>query len=102
MMGVFRLDHLAGRCACAPQKEVALAPRTSATFAKRQKERTRQEKQLAKQQRKLQRRQQKRETPAGSESDEFGSNTEIGSQSEPLPDSTMATAEAAPTERESQ
>ena len=86
----------------AAQKEVALSPRTSATFAKRQKERARQEKQQAKQQRKLQRRQQKREASPDSESDEFGSNTEIASHSEPLSDSTIAAGEAAPTERESQ
>ncbi|HVH87664.1 MAG TPA: RNA-binding protein [Terriglobales bacterium] len=75
-----------------------MAPRTTATFAKRQKECTRQEKQQAKQQSELQRGQERRETPPGSESDEFGSNTEIASQSELLFDSTKATAEAAPTE----
>jgi hypothetical protein len=79
-----------------------LAPRTSATFAKRQKERARQEKQQAKMERKLQRKLEKRESPPGSESGEFGSNTEIASHSEPLSDTTMAAAETAPTERELQ
>lgn len=78
-----------------------MAPRTSTTFAKRQKERARQEKQQAKQQRKLQRRLEKRESPPGSESGEFGSNTEIVSHSEPL-DSTMAATDTAPSEREHQ
>jgi hypothetical protein len=78
-----------------------LAQRSSATFAKRQKERARQEKQQAKQQRKLQRKMEKRESPPGSESGEFGSNAEVPSHSEPLSHSTMA-AEAAATERESQ
>lgn len=77
-----------------------MAARTSATFAKRQKERARQEKQQEKQQRKLQRRLEKRESPPGSESGELGSNTETASHSEPLPDTTPAAAEAAPTERE--
>lgn len=68
-----------------------MAPRTSATFAKRQKERARQEKQEAKQQRKLQRRLEKREAPSASESGEPGSGAEIASHFEPLSDDTMAT-----------
>jgi hypothetical protein len=79
-----------------------LAPRSSATFAKRQKERARQEKQQAKQQRKLQRKLEKRESPPGSESGEFGSNPEIASESEPLSDTTMAATETAQPKRELQ
>jgi hypothetical protein len=79
-----------------------LAQRTSATFAKRQKERARQEKQQAKQQRKLQRRLEKRESSPGSESRELGSNTEVVSHPEPLSYTTMAAAESALTEREIQ
>jgi hypothetical protein len=79
-----------------------LAPRSSATFAKQQKERARQEKQQAKQQRKLQRKLEKRESPPDSESGEFGSNTEVSSHSEPLSDTRMAAPETAATERESQ
>lgn len=48
-----------------------MPPRTSATFAKRQKEHARQEKQQAKQQRKMQRRLEKREPPPDIESGEF-------------------------------
>jgi hypothetical protein len=77
-----------------------LAPRSSATFAKRQKERARQEKKQAKQQRKLERRLEKRESQPVSESGEFDSNTEAPSHSEPLSDAVMAVAESAPTERE--
>lgn len=77
-----------------------MSPRTSPTFAKRQKERARQEKQQAKQQRKLQRKLEKRESSPGSESGGFGSNTDIASHSEPLSDTTMAAAETASTERE--
>lgn len=77
-----------------------MAPRTSATFAKRQKERARQEKQQAKQQRKLERRLEKRESPPGSESGESGSNAEAASGSEPLSDTTTAVTETAPTERD--
>lgn len=76
--------------------------RTSATFAKRQKERARQEKQQAKLQRKLERRLEKREAPLGSESGELGSNTEIAPHSEPLSDNATAGTESAPAERESQ
>lgn len=79
-----------------------MAARTSATFAKRQKERARQEKQQAKMERKLQRRLEKREAPPGSESGEVGSNTEGAPQSEPLSDDATAGTESAPTERESQ
>jgi hypothetical protein len=79
-----------------------LAQRSSATFAKRQKERARQEKQEAKQQRKLQRKLEKRESPPGSESGEFGSNTEIASDAEPLIDSPTAAPETAPTQRKLQ
>ena len=78
-----------------------MASRTSATFAKRQKERARQEKQQAKQQRKLQRKLEKRESPPGLESGEFGPNPEVASHFEPLSDTTMAAPEA-PTERELQ
>lgn len=77
-----------------------MAPRTSATFAKRQKERARQEKQQAKMERKLQRKLEKRETPPGSESGDPGSNMDIASHSEPQSDTTMAAAETAATERE--
>ena len=79
-----------------------MAQRSSATFAKRQKERARQEKQQEKQQRKLQRKLEKRESPPGSESGEFGSNAEIPSHSEPTSDTTIAAAEAAATQKESQ
>lgn len=77
-----------------------MAPRSSATFAKRQKERARQEKQQAKQERKVQRRLEKRDSPPDSESVEFGSNTEIAPHSEPLSDTTMAATETAPTQKE--
>ena len=77
-----------------------MAPRSSATFAKRQKERVRQERQQLKQQRKLQRRLEKREAPPDSESGEFGSNTETASRSEPHSDITMAVAETDLTESE--
>jgi len=79
-----------------------LAQRSSATFAKRQKERARQEKQQEKQQRKLQRKLEKRESPPGSESGEFGSNAEVPSHSEPASDTMIAAAEAAATQKESQ
>jgi hypothetical protein len=85
----------------AAQKETTLAPRTSATFAKRQKERARQEKQQAKQQRKLQRRLEKREFSPGSESGELGSNAQVVPHSQPLSDTTMAVAETALNERKS-
>jgi len=76
-----------------------LAPRTSATFAKRQKERARQEKQQVKLQRKLQRRLEKQESPVGSESGEYDSNEEIASHSEPVSGTSMAGVETAPRER---
>lgn len=79
-----------------------MAQRSSATFAKRQRERARQEKQQEKQQRKLQRKMEKRESPPGSESGEIGANAEVPSHSEPLSDTTMAAPEAAATEKESQ
>ena len=79
-----------------------MAQRSSATFAKRQKERARQEKQQEKQQRKLQRKMEKRESPPGSESGEFGSKLEVPSHSEPLLDTTIAAAEAAASQKESQ
>lgn len=79
-----------------------MAPRTSATFAKRQKERARQEKQQAKQQRKLQRKLEKREAPPGSESAAVDSNLESASGSEPLSDNAKAATESVLTERESQ
>ena len=79
-----------------------MAPRSNATFAKRQKERARQEKQQDKQQRKLQRRQEKREPPQLSESGEFALNTEDLSNSEPLSDTTMDVTDTVPTERELQ
>lgn len=72
-----------------------MAPRTSATFAKRQKERARQEKQQAKQERKLQRRLEKREGVPGSIAGEGES-----SGAEGLSDTTTAASETAPTERE--
>lgn len=79
-----------------------MAPRSSATYAKRQKERARQEKQQEKQQRKLQRKMEKRESVPGSESGDFGSKTDVPSHSEPLSDTPMAATDTAPTERESQ
>lgn len=79
-----------------------MAARTSATFAKRQKEQARQEKRQAKQQRKLQRKLDKRELPPGSESGESGADTEVVSHSEPLSDTTMAAVETAATERKIQ
>ena len=79
-----------------------MAPRTSATFAKRQKERARQEKQQEKQQRKLQRKLEKRESPLNSESGDLGSSEEQPSHSEPLSDTPKAAAETAATEREHQ
>jgi hypothetical protein len=79
-----------------------VAPRTSATFAKRQKERARQEKQQAKQERKLQRRLEKREGPSVSESGLADSNTEAASPFEPLRETPMAPTESTPTEREMQ
>lgn len=79
-----------------------MASRSSATFAKRQKERARQEKQEIKLQRKLQRRLEKLESPQPSESGEFDSNSEVASHSEPLSDTTTAAAGTAPTEKELQ
>ena len=79
-----------------------MAPRSSATFAKRQKERARQEKQQAKQERKLQRRLEKRETPPDSETGEFGANAEVEYDAETLSDTAMADTETAPTKRELQ
>ncbi len=79
-----------------------MAPRTSATFAKRQKERARHEKQQEKQQRKLQRKLEKRESPPDSESGEFGSNSNTESHSVPVSDTTPAATEIAPTKRELQ
>jgi hypothetical protein len=79
-----------------------LAQRSSATFAKRQKERARQEKQEEKRQRKLQRGMEKRESVPGSESLELGLNAEAPSPSEPTSDTTIAAAEAAATQKESQ
>ena len=79
-----------------------MAPRTTATFAKRQKERARQEKQQAKQQRRLQRRQEKRESPPEPDSGEFDSSTEVASHPEPLSDAAMAAGTSASIERELQ
>jgi hypothetical protein len=79
-----------------------LAPRTSATFAKRQKEQARQEKQQAKQQRKLQRKLEKRELPRDAESGELGLNAEVASHSDSLSDAATPAAETAPIEREHQ
>lgn len=79
-----------------------MAPRTSATFAKRQKERARQEKQQAKQERKLQRRLEKREGPSVSESGSSDPNAEAESPLEPLGKTPMAPTESNPTEREMQ
>lgn len=72
-----------------------MAPRNTATFAKRQKEQARLEKQQAKQQRKLQRKLEKREAPSGSESGESGSNSEIASSAE-LPSDDVATGTEQP------
>ena len=79
-----------------------MAPRTSATFAKRQKEQARREKQQAKQQRKLQRKLEKRELPPDAESGELDLNTVVASHSEPLSATPMADAETASTERKVQ
>jgi hypothetical protein len=79
-----------------------LAPRTSATFAKRQKERARQEKQQAKQERKLQRRLEKREGAPGSTIGEGEWNADDASGAEAISDTTTAAGETAPTERELQ
>lgn len=79
-----------------------MAPRTSSTFAKRQKEQARQEKQLAKQQRRLQRKLEKRESPPGSGAGDFGASEEAASPSQPLSAVSVPAAAAAPTEREHQ
>ncbi len=79
-----------------------MAPRTSATFAKRQKERARQEKQQAKQQRKLQRKLEKREAPPDSESGEFGSIMEVAFHAEAPSDNAATSTEAALNEKEPQ
>lgn len=76
-----------------------MAARTSATFAKRQKERARQERQQAKQQRRFQRKLEKSEAQYRSESAEFGANTEVVPHSEPISVTTMAAVEIAATER---
>lgn len=78
-----------------------MAPRTSATFAKRQKERARQEKQQAKQERKLQRRLEKRDGAPGP-TGEGESNAADASGIEAISDTTTAAGETAPTERELQ
>jgi hypothetical protein len=77
-----------------------LAARTSATFAKRQKERARQEKQQAKMQRKLERRNQKAEPDAGPDGGAFGAETEMPPQSEALSTDGTAAPEAAITQKE--
>lgn len=79
-----------------------MAPRSSATFAKRQKERARQEKQEIKLQRRLQRKLEKLESPQLSESGEFASNSDVSSQSEPLSNTTTAAAGTAQTEKDLQ
>lgn len=79
-----------------------MAPRTSATFAKRQKERARQEKQQAKQQRKQQRKLEKREFLPGSETGGPDSEMEIAPDSEPLSPTNLAAAETAITTKEIQ
>lgn len=76
-----------------------MAPRSSATFAKRQKERARQEKQQAKLQRKLQRKTEKQTSQPGSDLD---SMIEFAPPSEPITDNNPAAAETAITEREIQ
>lgn len=76
-----------------------MAARTSATFAKRQKEQARKEKQQAKQQRRLQRKLEKSGSQSVSESGEFDTNTEVASHSEPLSDTTMAAVETSTSER---
>lgn len=77
-----------------------MPPRTTATFAKRQKEQARREKQMAKQQRRLERRQDKRESPPDSESGALGPNPEIASHADPLSPTTTAAPESAPTQKE--
>jgi hypothetical protein len=79
-----------------------LAPRTSATFAKRQKERARQEKQQVKQERRLQRKQEKLESPRLFESGEFDGSSEAPFDSAPLTDTTMVDSATAPAEKELQ
>lgn len=77
-----------------------MAPRSNATFAKRQRERARQEKRQDKLERRLRRKQERNESPELLESGEFDLNPEAPSLSEPPSDTTMADASAAPTERE--
>ncbi|MFZ0273885.1 MAG: hypothetical protein WB524_14655 [Acidobacteriaceae bacterium] len=77
-----------------------MAARTSATFAKRQKERARQEKQQAKLQRKLERRNQKSEPDAGPEADSFGAETEVPQPSEAFSTEGTVAPEAAITQKE--
>ena len=79
-----------------------MAPRTSATFAKRQKERARQEKQEIKLQRRLPRKQEKLEVPQLSESGESDPNNEDSSHSATLSGANMADTATAPTEKELQ
>ena len=79
-----------------------MAPRTSATFAKRQKERDRQEKQQIKQERRLQRKQEKLESSQLSESGDGDGSTEAPSGSEPISDAPMADVAIVPTEKELQ
>ena len=75
-----------------------MAARTTATFAKRQKERARQEKQQEKMQRRLQRQQEKRESPAGVQ---FGiSDATLEDASAFEPGQPTESAETAPTATE--
>lgn len=79
-----------------------MAPRTSATFAKRQKDRARQEKQEIKQQRRLQRKQEKLNALQLSKSGEPDPNNEDPSHSATLSGTCMADTATAPTEKELQ
>jgi hypothetical protein len=79
-----------------------LPSRTSATFAKRQKEQARREKQQAKFQRKQQRKLEKRDPLPDSESGSPGSTTDTDSSFEPLSATNLAAAGTATTEKEIQ
>ena len=76
-----------------------MAARTTATFAKRQKERARQEKQQEKMQRRLQRQQEKRESPSGVQFGTSDATLEDGSAWEPGLTTDSAETETTATER---
>jgi hypothetical protein len=76
--------------------------RTTATFAKRQKERARQEKQQAKMQRRLQRKLEKRDPLPASESGDSDATAELAPHSETLSGLKFAASEAPISEKEIQ